>query len=104
MRGKIFRDDRTDEQQHTHTALVVGRDTFMSGWGGAPRRSYAAWACLPSDVDKVLAWVCSRSDMRNVRIVMGNTYGWVPRGFDSDKGDHFHVYVVDYPEHPALAD
>ena len=39
-------DDRTPEQKKSHSWLVIGTDSFMSGWGKASGgKSYAAWAC-----------------------------------------------------------
>jgi len=78
-----IKDDRSEEERATHTELIVMRDSFMTGQGGA---SYAAWACLPEHSKRVLEWVQSRSDAKNVR-VRGSNY--VPRG-----EGHYHVYVV----------
>ena len=92
----VKEDDRTVEQQKTHRWAVVGRDTFMSGWGGAQGGySRAAWA-FPDDVnsDRVFNWVKSRSDMRYVNLVDLSTYR-APRGTA-----HFHIYVVN-ADHPA---
>ena len=61
-------DDRTDEQKATHTWLIIGTDSFLSGWGGASGgASYAAWACKTEDRDRVFNWVSSRGDMKRVR-------------------------------------
>ncbi len=58
----IIQDDRTPEQKATHPILVIGTDSFMSGWGGASGgSSFAAWACRPEDESKVLRYVESRS-------------------------------------------
>ena len=84
-------DDRTAEQRKTHRIAVVGRDTFLSGWGGA-RGGYsrAAWACGPGvDVNRVERWVRARGDMKYVNAVNLDTYR-PPRGTA-----HFHVYVCD---------
>ena len=90
-------DDRSKEQKQTHRLAVVGRDKFMSGWGGAKGGySRAAWACVDGDVDKVEKWVSSRSDMQYVNVVDLRTYK-APRGTA-----HFHIYVVD-PKHPAVS-
>jgi len=88
-------DDRTAEQRASHRCLVVGTDSFLSGWGKASGGiSYAAWAC-PYDVwERVFNWVARRGDMKRVRLVGPD---WRPRG----KG-HAHIYVVD-EGHPALA-
>ena len=93
------RDDRTAEQKQTHTWLIIGTDSFLSGWGGASDgASYAAWACKPEDRSRVLAWVENRSDMKRVREF--SEYGdnhYRP----SAKGD-CHIYLAD-ENHPALA-
>ena len=87
-------DTRTPEQHQTHRLLVVGTDTFLSGWGAAEGGpSYAAWACTAEDSLAVLRWVRARGDMRRVRVVYGT---WQPRGAGAA-----HVYVVT-PGHVAL--
>ena len=92
--GMTIQDDRTAEERKTHTWIVVGTDSFMSGWGKASGGvSYAAWACKGSDVDRVENWVRARSDMKRVRIVSGR---WCPRG-----NGHAHIYVV-HDDHNAL--
>lgn len=93
----IDKDDRTEAQQKTHTWLVVGTDSFMSGWGGARGGlSYAAWACLPDDRDKVFNWVEGRSDMKRVREVSEYDKKYYAPG-----AAHCHIYVVE-AGHPAL--
>lgn len=91
-----IQDDRTPEQKQTHKFLVIGTDTFLSGWGKASGgKSYAVWACA-SDEDfyKVRTWVEGRSDMKRVRTTYG-TYRPSGRG-------HCHIYVVG-SNHPALS-
>ena len=92
-------DDRTPEQRQSHRWLVVGTDSFMSGWGEAKGGvSYAAWACKSEHRSQVFAWVESRSDMKRVREVFetnGSPYRPSGRG-------HCHIYVVD-ENHPALS-
>ena len=90
------KDDRTEEQKQTHTCLIKGYDTFLSGWPSCYDHSYAAWACKLADSDKVLKWVKSRSDMLNVRIVSDN-YRPAARNGKS----HYHIYAVT-ENHPAL--
>lgn len=94
----IKQDDRTAEQQATHRWAVVAKDRFMSGWGGARGvASRCAWAVAPDlDVERVLRWVQSRSEMRYVNVVDLRSYR-APRGTA-----HFHIYVAG-PEHPAFA-
>lgn len=99
-RGKdkmIIQDDRTNEQKETHNWLVIGTDTFMSGWHFAKNgKSYAAWACKPEDRWKVLNWVESRSDMIRVREVSEEHKRYQPKG-----NGHCHIYVVT-DNHPVL--
>ena len=91
-----IQDDRTPEQHETHTCIILGRDTFLSGWGKASDGySYAGWACEPKHMQSVWHWVKSRSDMRNVRRVDGD---YRPQG----RG-HYHIYVVN-DGHRALED
>jgi len=88
-------DDRTPEQRETHRCLVIGTDSFLSGWGGAEGGvSYAAWACRSEDMRDVLTWVERRGDMKRVRVTYGS---WKP----SARG-HAHIYVVG-PNHPSVA-
>lgn len=86
-----IQDDRTDSQRETHPFLVIGTDTFLSGWGKAEGGvSYAAWACPEQWLPHVFDMVRARRDMRRVRTTSGK---WSPRG----RG-HAHIYVVT-PEH-----
>lgn len=90
-------DDRKPEERLSHEWLVAGTDSFLSGWGkSANGKSYAAWACRYSDLEKVEAWVRERSDMKRVRVVKGS---WRPKG----RFGHAHVYVVN-AGHPALGE
>ncbi len=97
MRNKntITQDDRSFEQQKTHTILITATDKFMSGWGEAKGgNSKCAWACRPDqDWQRVYEWVKSREEMRRVGIKNGGT--WYPNAA------HSHVYVVE-DGHPAL--
>jgi len=87
-------DERTQEERKTHKFIVAGTDTFLSGWGEAHGGvSYAGWACKYEDLPKVEGWVRRRSDMKRVRIIVGE---WKPKG-----NGHTHVYVVG-KDHPAL--
>lgn len=95
-----IQDDRTTEQKFTHRWLVIGTDSFLSGWGKAEGgQSYEAWAYKPINRDKVLRWVKARSDMKRVREAVDN--GGNLRYRPSGPG-HCHIYVVD-DGHPALA-
>jgi len=89
-------DDRTEEQKERLTAVVIARDSWMSGWGGAQGgASYAGWACRPEDADEVFDWVVARSEMKGVEIAAGN--------FRPEDPDcvHCHIYAVE-SGHPAL--
>jgi formate-dependent nitrite reductase cytochrome c552 subunit len=91
------RDDRTEAEKRTHTWLIVGTDTFLSGWGKASEgKSYAVWACRPEDRARVLSWVEGRSDMTRVREVSEYEEKYRPRGCAD-----CHVYVVG-KSHPSL--
>ena len=66
----IIDDKRTQEQKDNHDFLVVGTDSFMSGWGCASKgSSYAAWGCSGDDLDDCMDRVKSRSEMKRVRYV-----------------------------------
>lgn len=96
--GITFEDDRSEAQKATHVWLVIGTDSFMSGWGGAEGgTSYAVWACETSTQAAVVErWVRGRSEMKRVRVVCERQRKWRPRG-----PGHAHVYVVK-PGHPSL--
>lgn len=86
----IIEDDRTPEQKQTHRMIVLGTDTFLSGWGQARGgASYAGWACTPDLADRVFRHVSARSDMHRVRLVSGD---YRP---SARYCAHLHVYVVD---------
>jgi hypothetical protein len=88
---RIFKDDRTEAEQKTHTVAVVGTDPFLSGWGDAENGvSYAGWACRPEDIDETEASVRLRGDMLRVRIV--TLKGYKP------KAAHTHIYVWRKPK------
>lgn len=84
------KDERTEDQKVTHTLAVVGRDSFMSGWGGAEGGySRAAWAFNPIETpwERVYDRIHARSDMRYVNLVDLRTYR-PARGTAN-----FHIYV-----------
>lgn len=87
----IRKDDRTPEQQKTHTWLVVGTDSFLSGWGLAENgTSIAAWAVDPTDFHgraDCLDWVSNRGDMKRVREVSERDRAYRPNCA------HLHIYV-----------
>ncbi len=91
-----IQDDRTAAECVTHTCFVKGRDTFMSGWGGAEGgTSYAVWCCRPQDHAPVWEWVKARTDMVNV------TTNFNPDTYKLKRGDRLHIYVVD-GGHPSI--
>ena len=93
----ILEDDRTLEQKKTHTFLIIGTDSFLSGWGEADKgKSFAAWACTPEDEETVKRWVKNRSEMKRVRVVHDIKGNYHPR-----TPGHCHIYVVT-EGHPSL--
>ena len=85
----ITTDDRVDDEQRGWP-IVVGTDSFMSGWGLARNgASYAGWACHPDKLSKVSDWVDARDEMKRVRVVSGD---YRPRAAYCA---HFHIYVVE---------
>ncbi len=100
----VRQDDREWNEKDLYPNLIVGTDTFMSGWGGARGGlSVAAWACKDADVPKVFAWVKGRSDMRRVGLHR-DSGGW-GKGenyYPPKSTAHFHIYKV-LEGHPALA-
>lgn len=90
----IIKDDRTAEQKRELTTIIVGLDTFLSGWGPATKdNSYAGWACSPANREAVKHWVTSRSDMTQVRVVDND--------YRPQRAAHYHIYTVT-AGHPAL--
>ena len=87
-------DDRDPDEVVTHTNLIGGRDTFLSGWGRADgANSFAYWACEAKDVGRVTAWVSGRSDFD----------GAAPRCASDVYApeDQIHIYVV-RDGHPSI--
>ena len=91
-----WKDDRTDDQQETHTVIIAGRDINLSRWGRGKTAggSTAAWACTPENARAVIDWVDARGDMTNVRETTERSLSRV-RGL-------VHIYVVG-ENHHALA-
>ncbi len=93
----VVKDDRTPAERITHRIIILGIDTFMSGWGEARNgSSYAGWACTLSDAVKVERWVRARGDQKRVRVVLGN---YRP---EARYCAHYHIYTVN-AGHPSLA-
>ena len=90
-----IRDDRNAQEKFTHHIIIMGRDSFLSGWGkAAGGSSYAGWACTEHDAESVYKWVLRRGDIKHVKRVDA---GYSPSG----KG-HYHIYAV-HAGHPALS-
>jgi hypothetical protein len=66
--NQIINDKRTNEQKQLDQYFVMGKDTFMSGWGHAENKvSYAVWVCKDkNDRDKLKEWVKSRGDIKDI--------------------------------------
>lgn len=96
-----IKDDRDETQRGTHRWLIIGTDSFMSGWGGAAGgASVAAWA-VEADSTKIAvveAWVKRRREMKRVRIVRDDPR----RRYRPRNAAHLHIYVVT-DDHPSLA-
>lgn len=87
-------DRRSPEEHTTHTVIVQGVDVPMSGWGLATGgTSVAAWACRPSDLERVEAWVRNRRDLERVTVT--------DRVRVPPRCAHYSLYVV-HDEHTAL--
>jgi hypothetical protein len=81
-----------DRRSNTATpwAYVVFRDSFMSGWGQAPRRSlYALAVANPKEASAVLAQGKRRSEMRDGRIIDAGLDG-LP-AVQLHEGDHLSI-------------
>jgi hypothetical protein len=97
-----YQDDRTEAQLRTHTVIVYGRDSFLSGWGKARGgASYAGWACTPNNARTVKAWVKARKDIENVQSHRQGLDPILPEELVPETCKHFHVYAVG-DGHPAL--
>lgn len=83
-------DQRTEQQKQTHTVLIGGKDSFMSGWGKGTVGSYAYWACEPEHQEAVEWWVGKRDGIKL------KSYRERPK-------NHTSIYPVD-EGHPAVLD
>ena len=90
----ILEDDRTEQEKRELPILVIGTDSFLSGWGKAEGgMSYAAWACNNETMYRVERWVRNRPDMKRVRVTCG---AYHPKGVG-----HCHIYAV-HADHVSL--
>ena len=87
----MIKDQRTDKEKETSNYFVMGRDTFMSGWGEAEDKlSYAVWFCETKEqYDLLLSWVKDRGDMKHVE------------GGDAEK---FDAYLKTRFAYPSIVD
>lgn len=90
-----LQDDRTDAHRDPQSPeflpyIVVGTDSFLSGWGQARGgASFAGWACTDADLNACLAMVERRPEMKRVRIV-GHDYRPTGKG-------HCQIYLYRNP-------
>ncbi len=79
-------DKRTSEQIKKTVCMVVATDSFMSGWGQSPGKSYFAVPCESFDQAKIVEDnMHRRSEMKRVRIV------GVPYRPRLGRGDHLSI-------------
>lgn len=84
--GGVIDDRRSEDEKAQTRCFAVGTDSFMSGWGHAPGKSYFALPCK----DWREAQTCAenlrrRGDMKRVRVVGAD---WRPKLRD---GDHLSI-------------
>lgn len=91
-------DERNTAQKETHKWAIIAKDKAMSGWGPARGgSSRVAWAVSADlNAEKLLGWVRSRSEMKNVTFANLDTYR-APKGTS-----HFRIYVTN-ANHPAFS-
>ena len=84
-------DNRTDADKANTALFVVALDKFMSGWGGAPGRSYFAVPCASLEQAKIVqANMRHRSEMTRVRL------RWASQRIVSLRhGDHLSIRAMD---------
>jgi hypothetical protein len=86
-------DFRSREQKKWMTTLVMGMDTFLSGWGKAANgASIAAWACSDDTAELVREWVEGRGDI--VDVTVGSME-------DVPDCEHLSIYPVTQ-NHPSM--
>jgi hypothetical protein len=89
---RYLNDRRSDDEKKTHTCLVGGKDSFMSGWGheydNEPPESWAFWACTPDLEDTVEEWVQSRDEFSKVKV---RTEKWID---EKSKDARISIHVV----------
>ena len=85
------RDDRRSEADKAATVgFVVATDSFMSGWGNAPGKSYFAVPFRSYEESRIVEDnMNARTEMKRVRVV-GKDYR--PR---LRAGDHFSIGAID---------
>lgn len=71
----IIDDRRTDEDKAATWGFIVATDKFLSGWGGAPRRSIFAVPVRSYEEARIVDDnMRHRSEMKRVRLVIGKNY------------------------------
>ena len=86
--GATIEDHRTEEDKALTWAFVVATDSFLSGWGKAPRRSlFAVPVKDHKQADTVIDNMNNRSDMKRPRLVSN-----LPR---LKPGDHLSIRSMD---------
>jgi len=84
--GGVIEDDRDRAEKMGTEWFAIGTDSYLSGWGQAPRRSLYALPCRDFKEAELCAEnLKKRGDMKRVRIVAGD---WRPR---LRSGDHLHI-------------
>lgn len=88
--GGVIDDCRTDDDKAATEGFVVATDSFMSGWGQAPARSFFAVPFRsPYEATIVLDNMEARSEMKRVRLA-GKNYRPQLRS-----GDHLSIRAID---------
>ena len=88
--GGVIDDHRTPEQVTQTWGFVVATDSFMSGWGQAPGKSYFAVPVRNAEQAEIVeANMEHRSEMKRVRFVLAD---YRPR---LRAGDHLSIRALD---------
>jgi hypothetical protein len=83
----MIEDDMTQEERETFEGFVAATDSFMSGWGMAPRKSYVATPYFSyEDMKHVVETLERRPEMKRIRICDRK---WRPK---LSSLDHLHIY------------
>lgn len=99
----MIKDQRTDKEKETSNYFVMGRDTFLSGWGEAEKTySYAVWFCETKEQHKELKrWVKERGDMKNIQSGDAKKFDvYLKTQFSHPNICRLHIYATSH-FHPA---